>query len=146
MKLRDALALLEAEHGGLTPKMVVEAARPEDAPLHPFVFDRTIPEAAESWWLQRAQDLIQSVKIRQQKEDGPDLIVRRYVSVNTNGGPIYRDIEKMAQDPIAKEIALRDMRREWLALQSRYKGYQEFWTLIQEAVPETVGAVRQENI
>lgn len=138
MKLRDALALLEEEHGGLTPKMVVEAARPDDAPLHGFVFDRTIADAAESWWLQRAQDLIQSVRIRQQKEDGPDLIVRRYVSVDTNGGPVYRDIEKIAQDPIAKEVALRDMRREWQALQSRYKGYQEFWALIQEVVPETV--------
>jgi len=136
MKLREALELLEAEHGGLTPKMVVEAARPDDAPLHAFVFDRTITEAAESWWLQRAQDLIQSVRIRQQKEDGPDLIVRRYVSVDTNGGPVYRDIEKIAQDPIAKEIALRDMRREWQALQSRYKGYQEFWTLIQAEVPD----------
>lgn len=140
MKISEALALLEAEHGFLTPRMVVEAARPPDAPLHGYVFDRSVEEAAESWWIHKAQDLIQSVKVRTERPDGPDLIVRKYVSVDLSTGPVYKDVTKVAQDPISKEVALAEMRREWQNLQSRYKGYLEFWELVADDLPEELTA------
>lgn len=61
--VREALLTLADRHGGqLTPELVVEAARPKDSPLHPYItWDARA--AAEKQRLYEARRLIRSVRV-----------------------------------------------------------------------------------
>src|SRR5262245_48095282 len=133
MIAREALELLEAQHGHLTPELVVEAARPDDSELHRYIFDCAPEEAAEKWWLHKAQELIQSVKVRYQTAEGP-LEVRRYLSITSDeqGRRVYKKAEDIAIDPFLRELMLREMRRDVEAMRNRYKAFGEFWKLIEQ--------------
>ena len=52
--LRDELQTIYDKYGQLTAEMVVEEARPIGHPLHDRVFDRGRKEAADAWYLHRA--------------------------------------------------------------------------------------------
>jgi len=133
MLARDALRVLEETYGYLDAALVVEQARPVDSDLHPYIFDKDQEEAAEAWYLHKAQELIQSVRVKYQK--GDEVVeVRRYVSVvdPDRNRRVYRDSEKVALDPIQRELVLREMRRDIAAMRERYKQFQEFWQLVVE--------------
>ncbi len=56
------MAMADAKGGLLMPEAVVEAARPEDSPLHEcFTWDDRI--AGEAWRLQEARVLIRTVRV-----------------------------------------------------------------------------------
>lgn len=131
--LRDALEAVRIRHGSLTPALVVQDARDEASPLHDLVFDRPVEEAAERYYLNRARELIRSVRVQYERRDGTPTQLREYVSVHRETGYVYEPIEEVRQDPIAREIVLRAMHREWLALKRQYETYAEFWDLVQEA-------------
>ncbi|MCA1572892.1 MAG: hypothetical protein LC798_21905, partial [Chloroflexi bacterium] len=79
MNLKDILEELYAEHGELTPEIVLEAARPDDAPLHAFVFDRDADDAAGAYYLERAHRLIQRCRVvMRESEDAPPRRVRAW--------------------------------------------------------------------
>lgn len=127
--LRDELQAIYTKHGKLTPELVVEEARAEDSPLHATVFDRPANEAAEAWYRHRAQELIQSVKIKYRNGDR-EVPIRYFVSVERDGGHVYMPAEEVAQDELVTEIVLRTMEREWKQLQSRYGHFKEFAELV----------------
>src|ERR1700721_1911092 len=51
-----------ANNGTVTPEQVVEAAKSEESPLHPY-FTWDIGKAAHERWLHKARTLIPSVKV-----------------------------------------------------------------------------------
>lgn len=66
IKLR--LSEIEAAHGGrLTPDAVIDDARDPDSPLHDQ-FEWDIDKAARRHWIERARDLITSVRVVQRVE------------------------------------------------------------------------------
>ena len=66
-------------HGRLTPELVVDESRPEDAPLHPeFEWDDRI--AAENWRRNQASYLIRHIAVEVPNRQEPTL-VRAFVSV-----------------------------------------------------------------
>jgi len=74
-----ALDDILARHGALTPRLVVEESRPEDAPLHPE-FEWDDHAAAELYREYQARYIIQSVTVRMPEKQEPTYI-RAYVSV-----------------------------------------------------------------
>jgi len=54
--------MAKRRRGKITPQQVLDAARDEDSPLHPF-FEWDDDEAAEKWRLMQARTLIKSVKV-----------------------------------------------------------------------------------
>src|SRR5262245_27290044 len=61
--VEEALAEISDERGFLTPRAVVEAARPEGSTLHPyFLWDDQA--AAEEYRLAQARHLVRSVTVR----------------------------------------------------------------------------------
>jgi len=54
---------LYAEHGEITPDMVIEDARDPDSPLHEL-FEWDVEKAAMDAWRETARELIRSVKIQ----------------------------------------------------------------------------------
>lgn len=53
---------IELAEGGLTPRAVVDASRPEDAPLH-GLFEWDDRKAAESWRIDQARTAISSLRV-----------------------------------------------------------------------------------
>ncbi len=132
MSLRDELQSIYATHGQLTPELVVQAARPEDHPLHSHVFDREPREAAEAWYRHRAHALITSVKVvyKEADENGPERSVRAFHAIQTEEGFKYEPVERFTSDDFARKLLLTSMEREWKQLFDRYKEFEEFLALV----------------
>lgn len=135
MTLRDHLQAVYEEHGRLTPELVRETARPKDHPLHAHVFDRAPKDAAEAWYLTRAHELIQRVKITYKTgPKGEEHSIRVFHAVRTEKGHSYEPVETIVNDPFLRRLVLADMEREWKQLKSRYGHFAEFVAMVAEEV------------
>ena len=133
MSLRDALQAIYDEYGELTAERLVEVAKPKSHPLHGRIYDRTPKEAAEAWWLHRAEELIRSVRVTYTKTDGTRERVRWYHPVRSDAG-VYDPLDVIADDPIATEVLLRAAERQWQEMFTRYGHLQAFIELVQKDV------------
>lgn len=136
MTLREHLQAIYDKHGQLTPVLVLETARPEDHPLHSAVFPLTPDAAAEAWYLERAHELIQSVRIVYSKTPKGDRSVRAWQPIRTEAGYVYEPAQKIATDPFLRELLLRDMEREWKQLRDRYGHMKEFVGFVQRSLED----------
>jgi hypothetical protein len=133
--LRSAIeAVREANGGRLTPTAVVDAARPDDHPLHSrFEWNDSI--AGEAYRRTQAAELIRSLKIRYAPSgDEPERRVPAYLSVVRPEGRAYEPTSEVVRDPVTAELVRRDMLRDWHALKARYEGFVEFWAIVREDV------------
>lgn len=132
MSLREELQAIYAANGKLTPELVVQAARPKSHPLHAFVFDRNVKDAAEAWYRHRAHELISSVKIvyKEADENGPQRSVRAFHAIQTDEGFVYEPVERIAEDDFTRKLLLISMEREWKQLFDRYKEFEEFLAMV----------------
>lgn len=134
--LRQQLDEVRSRFGSLTPVHVVEAARPEDSPLHSrFEWDDSV--AAEKWRQEQASDLIRSYKvIYKESADGP-VSVRGFVAVRDVGDPHrseYVPTEEALRDDFTRQLILRDCEREIAALKAKYGHLKEFAAIIAKVV------------
>jgi hypothetical protein len=134
---RELRAIWDARPAEFTPGRVVEAATPEDHPLHGmFEWDNDI--AGPAYRCAQAAQLIRSVKITLTTENGQieDHRVRAWLPARYAGGD---DAEPGSyvpttgvQSPEQRQFMLRQMKREALAFQRRYSHLSEFWSVIDE--------------
>lgn len=138
--LRDQLLSVRAEFGKLTAETLVEAAMPEDHPLHArFEWDDSI--AGPAYRKVQAQQLIRQVRIQQlpREGDGPPVDVRAFHAVYTaESGHTYEPAEEVVADPILRSILLRDMERDWRNLKARYDSFTEFWAIVRSDIEQAV--------
>lgn len=131
MSLRDELDAIYEQHGRLTPEIVREEARPADHPLHDRVFDKVPADAAEAYYLERAHQLIVSVKISYRKATGKPAEIRSWQALSSpDGGFEYRPTEEVVEDEVLTQLVLRDMEREWKQLRARYGRFKEFVQMV----------------
>lgn len=131
MSLRDALQSIYDQRGKLTPALVVDEARDPGHPLHSrFEWDDEI--AGENWRRTQAAELIRSVKIRRARPSGGDpLEVRAWHAVRgEEATSAYEPTEDIARDPVASQILLGQMRRDWEQFKLRYEQFDEFRQLV----------------
>lgn len=132
--LREHLQEIYDKHERLTAELVVEAARPKNHPLHGYVFDRSTGEAAEAWYRNRAHELIQRVKVTFTTAAEHQHKVRAFHAVRSESGYSYEPVEKVVEDPVLRELVLRDMEREWRQLHERYGHFNEFLEMVGKAL------------
>jgi len=127
------LKRLAALHGGeLTTTAVIEAARPEESPLHKhFTWD--IREAAERYWHVQAAHLIRHAKVTVIPGAGKDPVrVRAFLSprdetLEDPGEPgTYIALDSLTHD--MSEIILKQMARDVAALKRKYRDHHEVLT------------------
>ena len=115
------------ETAPLTPDAIVEAAEPEDAPLHPaFEWDDAI--AAADHRRQQARGLVRAVVLRAEPDKHESLpTVRAFVSVHRPQSDrplarIYRPIMEVIEDENRDDVTQlkQQMLREMAALRERY--------------------------
>lgn len=140
--IRDILQDMYERHGRLTPAIIVDESRAEDAPLHNrFEWDDTV--AAEQYRFLQAARIIRSVRITRAgndtvEDDGPAEPegVRAFLPVRGRdhddaGSWTYEPTRKALADPTSRRILLNEMRRDWRAFQSKYQALSEYATLIE---------------
>jgi hypothetical protein len=125
------------ERGTLTPGTVVEAARPDDHPLHgQFEWDDKI--AGSAYRCVQAAQLIRSVKIILTIENGEieDHKVRAWLPAKYAGGDDAVSgsyVPTVAiESPEQRQVMLRQMRREAAAFRRRYGHLAAYWELLDE--------------
>lgn len=134
----ERLEQLESVAGGpVTPKQVVDDARPEDAPLHP-VFEWDNGKAAELYREEQARHVIRSVRIvvQQETEEQPAKAVRAFVNVvDGSGRQGYMPTIKALSDNDLREQVLRNAWGEIQSWRERYRELQEL-TGIHKAIDD----------
>jgi hypothetical protein len=101
MTLREWMQSLYDEHGYLTSALVLEAARPPESAAHGYVFNVPPKEAAEGYYLGRAHQLIQTVRVQVvTQEKTPARPVRFYHAVaSDDGGHEYLSVDDLVRRP-----------------------------------------------
>ena len=131
MSLRDHLQAIYDQAGVLTPGLVVDAARPEEHPLHhEFEWDDAV--AGEAYRLSQARRLIRSVRVvyKEATDKEAAKTIRHYHSVREENGNVYRPADEIVRSPFLTQLLLNDMEREWKQLRRRWGGFREFVELI----------------
>lgn len=132
MSLRSQLQAIYDKHGSLTAEIVVDEARPADHPLHDLIFDRSRKDAADAWYLHRADTLIRSVKIKRSLADGELISVRAFSPVRPNQPGVFDPFDEIVQDPVASAVLLAQMEREWKSMWTRYSHLRQFIDMIRQ--------------
>lgn len=102
------LARLAAEHGTLTPDLVLAAAQDESSVLHD-AFEWNDGEAAHRWRLHQARQMIASVEVIRSEEQPP---VLAFVSVTTDDGKrLYVDSARLIDDDELASRAMEEARK-----------------------------------
>ena len=134
---RDLLLDIRDQYGRITPKIVVEVAAESSHPLHrKFNWDDT--EAAQLWRERQAAELIRTVRISY--TPSPESLAKSvrafHATVSPQHGHHYAPIEEILDDPVARQLLIRDMQRDWVAMRERYHDLIEFWELVRAEVSE----------
>lgn len=97
--ITEILTEIRDRHGILTPEIVRDEARPEDSPIHAYVFNVDRGEAAEAYYLERAHQLIQRARVivRQAENDAPRR-VRAFLAVPSEEA-------RYAYEPVAEVVS-----------------------------------------
>lgn len=125
------LLKIREEHGKLTPRIVRDAVRPKTHPLHEKVYDMTVKEAAEAHYLANAAKLLR-VTFRETVDGRPADLRHFWVVRGTTENPesTYEPMSEVIQDPVSRQVMLRQMMRDWQRFKARYKTYTEFVEMV----------------
>lgn len=113
---------LEAEHGTLTTRLVVDTARSTKSPLHAF-FEWDDDVAAEKFRLTQAGLLIRTIKVIVTMPDLKPREIRAFVSPTRGGG--YINIVSVLTQKDLREQLLAQARLDLEAFQRRYSTLEE---------------------
>lgn len=138
----EALRLIDERDNGLKPKAVVDAARPENSPLHgAFCWDDT--EAAERYRIIQAQDLIRSYKeiqvIEEKKYKGPMYVNVPITRVGSSAENRYMHIDKVRKNQKFLDSVLAEALEQLKGFRDRYRylsQLKKLWDVLDELIPE----------
>lgn len=137
------------EEAGLsTPKGVREAARPEDSPLHEYVFDCETDEAAEKHYLNRAGHILRSIQVEVTYSRGGQPVTHRMRShrpvwIEHPGDEEpprerrYVSIMRIRQDVELSVQVWQDGLRQLQLWRSRFKELDDVFGPVFRAIEET---------
>lgn len=119
--------------GGLTAKRLLDASRPEDAPLHDE-FEWNDSEAAEKYREQQARHIINSLTIV--VEEKP--VTRAFVNIRA-AGPAYESINVIVKQEDKYAALLDQCKKELQAFFKKYNSIKEL-APVADAAKKLIGA------
>ena len=134
--LRTQLTGIYQQHGELTPQIVVDEARPVDAPLHSrFEWDNDI--AGEKYRLSQAAQLIRAVRIEYTSPGSEEKkFIRAFSSLRESSEDAettgYAPTEEILENPVTRKILLRNMERDITDLKRKYGHLAEFAQMMRD--------------
>lgn len=121
----EELEAIEQKHGEVTPKIIVDQARPIASPLHSF-FEWNDRDAAEHYRHDQARNLVSCIVVKAYDGEETRTPTRAFVSVSDVDGRSYMGIATAMSDKDVREQLLERGRREIIEWRERYRALQEF--------------------
>ena len=120
-----------SSNGELTPKALVDASRPEDAPLHK-AFEWDDEKAAEAYRETQAAYIIRHIEVKREDMEEP---VRAFFTAPTmSTTPCqYHSVEAILHDADGRDALLDSARRELEAFTRKYRQLAELADVIAAA-------------
>jgi hypothetical protein len=118
--------------GNLSAKGLLDANRPEDAPLH-NEFEWVDSIAAEKYREQQARHLINSIVVVREDVGA----VRNFFKI-TEGDSRYSSLSVILEDEDSKAALLRQARRELMAFETKYRTLSEL-SAVFDAIRKVAG-------
>lgn len=136
MTPQKMLQQLATEHGGITPEIVLDYARPEESPLHKF-FQWDDNKAAEEYRLVQAAHLIRRIKVEYITEETKTVTVRAFHCVvpdadhdeQPSGRGVYVPVEAAMSD--YRSQLLDQCKRDIEAFKRKYAALKEVSKVIE---------------
>lgn len=128
----EELARIEKEKGSLTPELVVDESREENAPLHP-VFEWNDKKAAEHYRIMQAGNLIRNVTVK--IEEAPRMEpTRAFVNIAPVGQRkgIFVSIKNAMGDEETRETVVARALAELEKVKEKYKDLHELAGIFSE--------------
>lgn len=124
----EELEKIEARDGEITPRAVVEEARPEGSKLH-NVFEWDDEKAAEQFRLTQASTLIRCIVVKPEEKDIKEP-VRMFVNCNpTDDGQkktgSYINFRSAFEDPDSRAVILANAKHELQVFRNKYNRLKE---------------------
>lgn len=132
--LIEQLEAVREEHGSLTPALLVDLARNPAHPLHSrFEWDDSV--AAEKWRLEQAGQLLR-VTFRPDPSKPADL--RAFVAIKgeSTSTSEYVPTSEALADPFARELLLRQFKRDAQTFHRRWKNHEEYAAVLRGLLTE----------
>ena len=120
----EELERIEARDGEITPRAVVEEARPEDSKLH-NAFEWDDEKAAEQYRISQARQLIRCIVVKPMPEEKVEEPVRMYVNQNpTDTGQSrsgsYINLKSALENPDSRAVVLSNAMHEMKMFRAKY--------------------------
>ena len=124
----EELEKIEARDGEITPRAVVEEARPEGSKLH-NVFEWDDEKAAEQYRLTQASTLIRCIVVKPEEKDIKEP-VRVFINCNpTDDGQkktgSYINFRSAFEDPDSRAVILANAKHELQVFRNKYNRLKE---------------------
>lgn len=132
MSLRDQLTQIYQSNKQLTSEILVNAATPEEHPLHGR-FEWNDGVAGHEYRKVQAAELIRSVRVHYGAGDeGDGKSVRQWVSSTRSESEdrSYQPVEEVLADPFAQKLLLQECKREWKSFERKFGHLQEFARIV----------------
>ena len=127
--LRSEMQTIYDKHGGLTPKLVVKTASRKTHPLHNhFEWDDSV--AGPRFREIQAYELIRSIRMVFTNKQGQKERLRVWHPVRVESPTVYDPLDVIVDDPIMRQVLLRQMERAWNELKRKYDTFDEFWRMV----------------
>lgn len=130
----EQFEMLSRSETGLTPAAVVDANRPEDAPLHK-AFDWDDESAAEKYRLYQARNIINCILTVAEKENGEQTDTRAYVRLTE--AESYEPLATVLQVTEKRESLLNQAKTDMRIFTNKYKSLKEVSRVI-DAMMEAI--------
>lgn len=124
-------ALRVRSNGHLTPRAVVDEARPEDSPLHPG-FEWNDAAAAEAYRETQAKDMLRSIVVQLPQRPDDARPTRAFVSVEVERSPVYTSIDAALSDDSLRAQVIARAWSELRAWRERHKELEDLADLFAE--------------
>ena len=120
----EELERIESRDGEITPRAVVEEARPEGSKLH-NVFEWDDEKAAEQYRLTQASHFIRCIVVRPMPEDKVKEPVRMYINQNpTDKGQCrsgsFINLKSALENPDSRAVVLSNAMHEMKMFRAKY--------------------------
>lgn len=135
----ETLEHIEKKRGEVTPRAVVEEAKPIESPLHTF-FEWDDSKAADGFRDEQARRLVACVVVKAYDGDETRNPTRAFVSVNASEGRSYVGIVTAMSDEQMRAQVLAKAQSEIVEWRQRYAALNEFskiFTVIDKLAAKT---------
>ena len=126
--LIDQLEAIRLKHGDLNEMIVLDEARSPRHPLHNrFEWDDSV--AGEKYRLSQAREML---RVTFRPDPDAPTTLRAFVAIKGEGvsKSSYTPTQEALEDPISRDILLKQMERDWTIFTARYEHMKEFDELL----------------